>query len=92
MTTPIPAISPLALPDLEWQLSVEIRRAEYPGSRYGEICGDARINLERQIEAAKTGAETWTDVRGSVWNHEGRRVGGVPALKGQSHTPRRFMD
>ena len=82
MNTNRPAVSPLALPELNYQLRIETARHLIEG--YARICGDTKIDLERQIEAAHTGAATWTDTAGSVWGPGNLLVGGtVPAPGGQ---------
>jgi len=78
-----PAVSVLALPGLLERLQVEQTRcAKFPV--YARTCGDTRVDLERQIKAARTGAATWTDTAGSVWGAGGRLVGGTVPAPGES--------
>lgn len=70
-----PAISPLALPSLRYELKIEQARCAKP--IYAKFCGDRLVDLQRQIEAALSGAPTWTDVAGSVWGAGNLLVGGV---------------
>jgi len=83
MTTTRPAISTLALPALESSLRIEVGRGASP--IYAKLCGTIRADLERQIEAARTGAATWTDTAGSTWGPGHLLVGGtVPVPGGHS--------
>ena len=75
-----PAISPLAIPGLEHRLGVENARCK--GATYAKICGSTRVDIQAQLAAAKSGAATWTDTRGSVWGAGGARVDGTPSLPG----------
>ncbi len=79
-----PAVSLLALPYLESSLSIETDRCRLP--TYARICGNTRIDLERQIAAARSGAPTWTDVAGSVWGPGNLLVGGTIPAPGESFT------
>lgn len=71
-----PAVPPLAVPALERALAVERARHAHPG--YARICGGTLVDLERQLEAARTGAPTWTDTSGVVWVAGGLRTGATP--------------
>lgn len=84
MNTPRPAVSPLALPFLESSLRIEVARCASP--IYARICGNTRIDLERQIDAARSGAPTWTDTAGSVWGPGNLLVGGTVPAPGESFT------
>lgn len=70
-----PAISRLALPNLRYELRIEQARCAKPP--YARFCGHRLVDLQRQIEAALSGASTWTDVAGSVWGAGNLLVGGV---------------
>lgn len=76
------AVSVLALPTLLTDLRIEETRCR--NAVYARICGDTRVNLERQIAAAKSGAATWTDTAGTVWGAGGVRVGGTMPAPGES--------
>ena len=77
---PEPAVSPLAVPAIERALAVERARHAYPG--YARICGSTLVDLERQLEAARTGAPTWTDTAGVTWVAGGLQVGAAPSPPG----------
>lgn len=79
-----PAVSPAALPTLLADLEIEVARCGW-GEVYTKICGHHRVNLERQIEAANTGAESWTDTNGTIWGAGGLMIGGTKPKPGISH-------
>ena len=79
-----PAVSPKALPALLADLEIEIARHAW-GEVYTKICGHHRVNLERQIEAARTGAPSWTDTKGTIWGAGGLMIGGTKPAPGISH-------
>jgi len=71
----MPAIPRDAIPGLRHRLSITLARVAL-----GPVCartfGPDAEDLTRQIEAAKTGAATWTDTTGATWGEHGTLMSG----------------
>ena len=77
------AISMEALPQLRHQYRLAVARCRAP--LYRKLCGDEVFDLRAQILAAKAGAPTWTDARGTIWGPRRTYIGGAEPLSGAWH-------